>query len=380
MNGYKNVIKNLMFRRKTLIHKRMKLRKYFDANYNEIVNKSLSEEQKKQIDDFYMANYGRKIPHIFHEVYYSISGSFDVRYFPETLYIPEFERFMNDKEEFGSTIENKNFLPLVAKAAGINVPKTILNNVRNILFDGDYNVLSFEQAAEALRSAENGFIIKPAVDTCGGSGIEVFTEPDKLTDEEIRNLLDSYGTDYVIQDLVKSHESIKKLHPESLQTFRVASYIKDGKVKFFPVIMRTGAGGSKVDNVSSGGLFIGVREDGSLTDVGYDYYGKEFDRHPDTGYVFRDYKIPLFPKVYEAVDRLHRHVPQLGVVNWDFSLREDGEPVLIEANCVCGGISDMSQYTSGKGMFGDDTEEVLKWIHKMESMTYVDRVKAKEYL
>ena len=40
----------------------------------------------------------------------------------------------------------------------------------------------------------------------------------------------------------------------------------------------------------------------------------------------------------ETAERMHRSIPQLGVVNWDFTLDEDGTPLLIEANVLGGSI------------------------------------------
>ena len=65
--------------------------------YSKVV---LSNDQKKDIDDFYIANYGKKIKHIWHRYYTAYTGSFDVEYFPELLAIPELERFMNPYSEY----------------------------------------------------------------------------------------------------------------------------------------------------------------------------------------------------------------------------------------------------------------------------------------
>lgn len=55
--------------------------------------------------------------------------------------------------------------------------------------------------------------------------------------------------------------------------------------------------------------------------------------------------------------RLHPQIPHFRLVSWDFSIDENGEPVLIEANLNCGGI-DVNQMNNGP-LFGEDTKKVL---------------------
>lgn len=61
-------------------------------------------------------------------------------------------------------------------------------------------------------------------------------------------------------------------------------------------------------------------------------------------------------------------------MNWDFTLDENGTPILIEANISDGSIW-LSQMSNGVGAFGQDTPEILEWIHKMEGVKLSDRYK-----
>ena len=71
----------------------------------------LADGQKRAIDDFYVENYGKKIPYTCIATL-RFSGNFDVRFFPELLFIPEFERYMNQPSEYATVFEDKNLLPL----------------------------------------------------------------------------------------------------------------------------------------------------------------------------------------------------------------------------------------------------------------------------
>ena len=110
------------------------------------------------------------------------------------------------------------------------------------------------------------------------------------------------------------------------------TYIWKGQIDVVPVVMRIGRNGNYLDNAHAGGMFIALDKDGTLHKHAFTEFREVFLRHPDTHLRFEGYQIPLLPKVVEAAQRMHTAIPQLGVVNWDFTIDEEGNPVLIEAN------------------------------------------------
>lgn len=102
--------------------------------------------------------------------------------------------------------------------------------------------------------------------------------------------------------------------------------------------------------------------------------GGRFYQHPDTNVVFNETLIPDFYKVKDAAEKLHSLIPQVGIVNWDFTIDNEGIPVLIEGNMRLGGIW-LFQMSHGSAAFGDKTAEVLEWIRKMKSTPINDRSK-----
>lgn len=133
-----------------------------------------------------------------------------------------------------------------------------------------------------------------------------------------------------------------------------------------PVFMRIGRGGAVVDNGASGGLFIGVHGDGSLTDYAVAHNEVCIPSHPDTGYIFKNSSIPNFSMVIESALKMHSMIPEVGLVYWDFNINVSGSPVLIECNILNGTVYAI-QMTHGVGPFGERTPEVLSWIRKMDS-------------
>ena len=189
------------------------------------------------------------------------------------------------------------------------------------------------------------------------------------TKMNIKDFLNEMGEDFIVQERIICHKSIRKIYDGSVNTFRIITYrwYENGEavVKHMPVIMRMGKGGSYLDNAHAGGIFIALDDDGRMHEKAFTEFKEEFISHPDSGVVFKDCKIHLLPSVIKEAEKCAVAVPQIGVYNWDFTIDEEGIPVLIEANCLGGSIW-LSEMAHGRGAFGNLTPDILRWINKMK--------------
>ena len=71
---------------------------------------------------------------------------------------------------------------------------------------------------------------------------------------------------------------------------------------------------------------------------------------------------------------MHAAIPQVGCINWDFTINEEGIPVLIEGNMLGGGIW-VIEMVHGCGPFGQHTTDVLKWIRLCKNTPIESRKK-----
>ena len=205
-------------------------------------------------------------------------------------------------------------------------------------------------------------VIKPTTGSSSGSGIRICIINDgidALTGQPIEVILNFYKTDYNIQEYIKQSKVLSKINPDSINTFRVITYIANNRINIAPIAMRFGRKGSCVDNIHAGGLSIGVNEDGRLKKYAFLEFGERFERHPDTNVVFEDYYIPSIDKVMETSVMLHKKLPCLGMISWDFTLGENDEVVLLEVN-LKGQSVWFPQEVHGKGLFGENTEYMLQ--------------------
>ena len=344
--------------------RKVEIAKFRDPKRTAILERAdLSEAQKRAIDDFYLENYGRKIPYTWHRHNLAVSGNFNVRFFPELLFIPEFERYMNQPPEYAKVFEDKNLLYLFADKAGVRTTKSLLSRTAGIFRDADMNELAEREALELAGGIGKCFA-KPTVGTCSGQGCGAYDFDgglDKATGMGVEALFDELGQEFSIQEPIVCHPTIAALHPESVNTLRVMTYRWREELRALPMLMRIGCGKSSVDNAHAGGVFIGVTDRGVLAPSALTEFNERFSKHPDTGIEFGGYRIFGADKVIESAKRMHATMSQVGIVSWDFTVDKDGEPLVIEAN-IRGGSIWLPQMANGIPGFGDTTAEILKWL------------------
>ena len=339
----------------------------------------LSVEQKKQIDDYYLAYYGSKIPYECHQNFAAHTGIFRPDYFADFLFVPYFEHFMNEKRAYATAFSDKGSLPFFAQAANVNMPKHLVINQYGINRDANNNCIKFDDVCRILENAGRVFV-KPTIES--GSARGVFTANfengiDKKTGKTVREVLESSPTtkkNFVIQEFMKCHKDLSDLYSGSVNTFRVVTYRWKDDFYAMPGVLRIGSGGGEVDNAHAGGVFVAIEDDGTLKGNAMTEFMKVFDKHPDSGIVFDGYKVNGYPKVVEAALKMQGMLPELGTVSWDLTMNESGEPVLIEANFIRSGFW-IIQCAHAKAPFGELQPEVLSWIRKCKNIPYCEREK-----
>ena len=285
------------------------------------------------------------------------------------LYIPVFERLMNSPNYY-NCLQDKNITELLVKGFDFVKPLDVYVRCSNgIVTDKNYNVISIEEAADILNTKDKIFI-KPTVGTCSGIGCRICIPNngfDKKTNEKIVDILKSYGKDFVVQNVLKNNESLNRLNPSSLNSFRIITYILDGKIYHMPISLKIGRADSYLDNAHAGGIFIGVDDNGNLLDFAHSELGGNYDKHPDNGIVFKGYKIDEVPKVLEVAHKLQALIPHVGCINWDLTVDENNNVVLIEAN-MRGGSIWHPQMANGKAAFGENTGRVLEIVRENKEL------------
>lgn len=318
----------------------------------------LTQEQEKQIQDFFVKYYGKRIPTKWHRLYTSYTGAFCYDYFPEYLFSSLLEPKTNPYRE-AEYLDDKNLLPILfGNVGGVHVPQTFVSSIRGVLRDGKSHIISLDDA-EGIVKGLDSYVIKKTVDTNSGKDVQIVREPV----DDLKALFQKFGRDFVVQEVIIQSPDLMKINPSSVNTFRVITYICDDQIWTCPMVLRLGRNGADKDNIHYGGFCVGVKEDGTLKKTGYSEFGDSFDAHPDTGFSFERYGIARAEKLLELAKELHARVPGMGIISWDLTIDNEGIPTIIEMNTT-GQSSWFNQMVNGEPLFGDNTPQMLRMIRK----------------
>lgn len=316
--------------------------------------------QSNDFNAYWKNNYGRPVSNRWHQLYESHNGTFHQDYVPEHVYGLRIEPRLNPAP-YARILADKSLTQLLYSGnPEVTFPETLLVGASGFLYDESRRIISHHEARAILNDAGEVFI-KPITGGSSGRGVRRFRLQDgidTLSGATVAEVLEQYKTDFIVQTRLTQHPAYAALHPDSINTVRITTFICSDSVAHWPVALRMGVSGRVVDNIHAGGLFVGISDEGRLNPQAYDQLGGVYTRHPTSGIVFSDHLVPFVNKVIAAAYSLHGKTPHIGIVSWDFSLDEAGHVVLIETN-LWGQSIWIPQITHGKPAFGDHTIEIL---------------------
>lgn len=292
-------------------------------------------------------------------------NTFEVNYVPDDLFYCFVYDHYNNTEEL-KAIDDKNYYDLYFP--DVKQPRTIIHIIEGQCLDKDYKPVDYETAVKMC--VECGEIIsKPSVYTGGGKKIHFW---DKTQDVVVLEGLILEGENAIIQEVVHQHPSLDILHKGSINTIRIMTWYHDGIVEVLSTIVRMGVGDSHLDNISQGGYYCGVNDDGSLKKWGYTNYGEPKLFHPQ-GAVFAECTIPSIDECKELVKRIaYRFIRVSKLASWDLSIDTEGNPILIEANLSYGAL-DLHQVANGP-IFGDMGRDIVLEILRQKKYRRFNRI------
>ena len=196
-----------------------------------------------------------------------------------------------------------------------------------ILLNGK-NFDEFEQFLEKNKIA----IVKP-VDGEGGKGVEKI-EDINLNENRILYEKLVKNKQNIVEQCIMQHKELNELYSDSVNSLRMFTFYKEGKVYFLQAILKIGNGGV-VDNFSSGGMYAYVDENGYVYTEAIDREDNIFAEHPISKHKIVGFKVPMFKEAVELVKEAAKVVPEVRYVGWDVAISENG-PMIIEGNCFPG--------------------------------------------
>ncbi len=344
------------------------LHRYFLSLFKkeDLHNNILTKEEKLEIDNFYKKHYGKKVSYMWHNLFKKCSGKFDVRYIPVDIFI-EYLFSLNLISNQWDILKDKNFLYNIAKSVDVKIPKKICCSINGIFFDSNNKIVLKDKFYELISNLGEAFIKPTQIHNTGYARncrmINIVNGIDIYSKTKIEDIISKYyDKDFVIQETIICHKSISDLYPNTVNTIALSTIILNNEIKVLKPVLKIGMDGNIVDfsGFNNKGLMIPVKEDGTLYDKAYCLSEhKYYFKHPDTGVVFKNYKIDLFPKILEAAKKIQSTLPYLPICGMDFVLDKNGDAIVIEIeepSCHIG------QILYGEGHFGENTERILSFL------------------
>ncbi len=187
-----------------------------------------------------------------------------------------------------------------------------------------------EEKFNKFIKGKDKFILKP-FSGHSGDGIEIIDTKDFKSKKELFNYTIEKSP-YVAEELIKQSKDLGCFHENSVNTIRVVTFQYKEDVSILWAFLRTGQGGSKVDNMGASGLGALIdNETGKIISDGFDWKGDKEKVHPDSKITFKGFQIPKWDELLEVVKDLAAELSEMHCVGWDLALTEDGW-VLVEGN------------------------------------------------
>jgi hypothetical protein len=173
-------------------------------------------------------------------------------------------------------------------------------------------------------------IVKPCDGKLGKGIFKTYKDDDH---KDVKKLYESCVKDrMLVEQCIEACDELKALHPQSLNTIRVVTIANQEKACVFSGVLRTGVGDSVVDNSHKGGVSAQINvDDGTVETDGANTNGERFTSHPDTGIVFKGFRIPNWNAVVETCCEAAKQTRN-PITGWDVVVNHQGDVEFIEAN------------------------------------------------
>lgn len=185
-----------------------------------------------------------------------------------------------------------------------------------------------EQAFIEFARRHERYIVKPR--TMGrGEGVYISCYiSDDICRSEYRTLCEE---DAIVEEVIRQHDALSTLYPDSVNTIRIASVLTDEGVILLSSCMRIGNGGV-IDNFCQGGMTAQIDFDtGKIETPAVDKERNVYERHPITGTPFVGYQIPHWELVKETIRKMALVDPDAVFVGWDMAITPEGVD-MVECN------------------------------------------------
>lgn len=180
----------------------------------------------------------------------------------------------------------------------------------------------------AFLAGHDRFLLKP----CTGSQGRDISLHDRAATDPAAFLAEYRAKPFLMESFIRQHPALAAVNPGSVNTIRLITAQKGGRVQFIGAGLRCGGAEQFVDNFHHGGAAYPIDlELGIVTGPGRDLDGNPLLRHPTTGHIMPGLQIPFWSETKTMIQEAALMAGPVGYIGWDIAVTEAG-PELVEGN------------------------------------------------
>lgn len=195
---------------------------------------------------------------------------------------------------------------------------------------------SSEEVIRAFFTRNERSLLKP-VGGCQGDGILLLNTSELDVDAFLR---EHRNDDSILEAFILQHPAMAQLNPSSVNTVRIITARRNGRVHMVGAAIRCGGADSYVDNFHSGGAAFPLDIDtGIVSGPGRSLTSKAPIFHsPATGTIVTGFEVPHWNKLLKVVTKAALLPEHLGYLAWDIAITPDGVD-FVEVNVTTPGAT-----------------------------------------
>ena len=328
----------------------------------------ISDDDYEKIILPYWGKYNIKPEKFWFELLGTKDHAVNPAFIPVDLYFNDLIPYLNNLE-FGWATSDKCFLDRIFLS--VKMPATVCKCISGLYYDSNMNLISEERAIKLCLAFEGEMIVKPSIYSALSRNISSI-DSKTMDEKKMLGVFNKTGANFIVQGRVNQHKDLAVFNPETVNTIRVYSLLMNDEVYIPSVCLRVGAKGERFIESGNGGYNCDILDDNRLADTVYradvipyiDETGNETTEHILTptndrmGNKYNEtYRIPSMDEIREKTKELHYLIPHFRFVGWDFTVDENGDPILFEINTHPDAT--LIQIVTGKPLFGEKTDWIL---------------------
>ena len=308
-----------------------------------------------------------------YRLYSSFIGK-DMNIVPDDIMSNVIEPILNPVR-YRSLYEDKNLLDnfFMTQFKESITPPTLLRCINGAIYTETFEFIDENRATLLLSDYKaKKLISKASIDENSSRGI-YFWEKDgaeyRLINQDIvlsiENLKNLYPSgNFILQEVAVQSEWMNHLCPTSVNTLRIHMYrsVIDNKPHLVNAVVRIGKDGSLVDNAHAGGVWCGIRKDGTLLDFVIDQYANTQTQFNGIDFSKEKLQVPNWGKIEAFCEKVLLSLTHMRNLALDVMIDKDGNPKIIEYNTDK--FSTFFYQLTTSSVFDEYTDEVFEYCRK----------------